>query len=243
MKIIKTKDYEMMSKKAAFIVASQIGLKKDSILGLATGGTPVGMYQELIRFYQEGMIDFENVTTFNLDEYYGLSGDDEQSYRYYMEENFFKDINLKPENIHIPDGMADDVSAECDRYNQLLEAEGGIDLQVLGIGRNGHIGFNEPDTEFKVGTHFVKLDDETIEANARFFDNPEDVPQTAISMGIKNIMQAKKVVLLANGLEKADAIKKTIEGSISPQVPASVLQLHPDVTFVLDEQAASKLDS
>ncbi|WP_408956479.1 glucosamine-6-phosphate deaminase [Natroniella sp. ANB-PHB2] len=243
MKIIKTKDYQEMSKKAAFIVASQITIKNNSILGLATGGTPLGMYQELIKLYKEEMVDFKEVVTFNLDEYYGLSGDSEQSYRYYMEENFFKYINIKPENIHIPDGMAADVSLECKRYNRLLEREGAVDLQVLGIGRNAHIGFNEPDDEFKADTHFVKLDDDTIEANARFFDKPEDVPQKAISMGIKNIMQAKKIVLLANGLEKADAIKKTIEGKISPEVPASVLQLHPDVTFVLDELAASKLDN
>lgn len=242
MKIIKVKNYEAMSKKSAIIVASQINLKNNCVLGLATGSTPLGMYKELIKFYEDSIVDFEDVISFNLDEYYGISKDNDQSYSYYMNKNFFKHINIKPENTHIPDGMAEDITKECRRYDELIESKGNIDLQVLGIGRNGHIGFNEPDIKFESCTHLVNLDKETIKANSRFFDNLEDVPTKAISMGIKNIMHAKKIVLVASGLDKADAIKKAVEGSISPNVPASILQLHPNTVFILDEEAASKLD-
>ncbi|MBS4536894.1 glucosamine-6-phosphate deaminase [Clostridium sp. D2Q-11] len=242
MKIIKVRDYEAMSKKAAVIVSSQINMKNDCVLGLATGDTPLGMYKELIKMYKEEIIDFKEVTTFNLDEYYGISGENEQSYKYYMDKNFFNHINIKPENTHIPNGMAEDIEEEARRYDSLIQGMGDIDLQILGIGRNGHIGFNEPDVKFEACTHLVDLDDETIEANSRFFDDIEDVPKKAISMGIKNIMHADKIILIASGIEKADVIKETIEGSISPNVPASVLQLHPNTIFILDEAAASKLN-
>jgi len=242
MKIIKVRDYEAMSKKAAVIVSSQINMKNDCVLGLATGDTPLGMYKELIKMYKEEIIDFKEVTTFNLDEYYGISGENEQSYKYYMDQNFFNHINIKPENTHIPNGMAEDIEEETRRYDSLIQGVGDIDLQILGIGRNGHIGFNEPDVKFEACTHLVDLDDETIEANSRFFEDIKDVPKKAISMGIKNIMHADKIILIASGIEKADVIKETIEGSISPNVPASVLQLHPNTIFILDEAAASKLN-
>lgn len=241
MKIIKVKDYEAMSKKAAVIVSSQINMKNDCVLGLATGDTPLGMYKELIRMHNEEIIDFKDVTTFNLDEYYGISGENDQSYKYYMDHNFFNHINIDPKKTYIPNGMAEDIIDECIRYDKLIQENGDIDLQVLGIGRNGHIGFNEPDVKFEACTHLVELDEETIEANSRFFDNIDEVPKKAISMGIKNIMHADKIILIASGLDKADAVKAAVEGSISPNVPASVLQLHPNTIFILDEEAASKL--
>lgn len=242
MKIIKVKDYEEMSKKAAFIVASQVSINDNSVLGLATGSTPLGTYKEIINMYNEDLIDFSNITTFNLDEYYGLSGEDNQSYRYYMNENLFNHINIDKENTFIPNGKAKDPQLESGRYDELVEQSGDIDLQILGIGSNAHIGFNEPCDIFASGTHLVDLNDETIKANSRFFDSIEEVPKKAISMGMKNIMRAKKIILLACGKDKADAIKNTIEGGITPLVPASILQLHPDVTFIIDEAASSKLN-
>lgn len=242
MKIIKVKNYDEMSKRAAFIVASQVSLKDNSVLGLATGSTPLGAYKEIINMYNENLIDFRNITTFNLDEYYGLSGEDDQSYRYFMNENLFNHINIDKENTFIPNGKAENTELESKKYDELVEENGNIDLQILGIGSNAHIGFNEPDDKFASGTHLVDLKEETIEANSRFFETKEEVPKKAISMGMKNIMKAKKVILLASGENKADAIKKTIEGDITPSVPASILQLHPDVTFILDEEAASKLN-
>ncbi|MBS4535268.1 glucosamine-6-phosphate deaminase [Clostridium sp. D2Q-14] len=241
MRIIKVKDYQGMSKKVAIIMASQINMKSDCVLGLATGDTPLGMYNELVYMYKEGLIDFKDVITFNLDEYYGIPKDNSQSYKYYMNKNFFNHINIDLENTHIPNGMTDDIEEECRRYDNLIKKMGNIDIQVLGIGRNGHIGFNEPDIQFESCTHLVELDEGTVKANSRFFDNIEDVPKKAISMGIKNIMHAKKIILMASGEEKADAVKKAVEGSISPEVPASVLQLHPDAYLILDEAAASKL--
>lgn len=241
MKIIVAKDYEEMSKKAADIVAAQVILKPDSILGLATGSTPVGMYRELVKRYQAGDIDFSNVVTFNLDEYCGLDAENPQSYHYFMMENLFNHINIPKQNIHIPSGSAADIQAECEQYEQKIKEAGGIDLQVLGIGRNGHIGFNEPAAYFEAKTHLVELDEDTIQANARFFNSMEEVPRRAISMGIRTIMQARKILLLANGEAKAEAIYKTVQGPIMPQVPASILQLHPDVVMILDQEAASKL--
>lgn len=241
MKIIMVKNYEEMSRKAANIVASQIILKSNSTIGLATGETPLGMYKEIIKLYQNGDVDFSEVTTFNLDEYYGLSKDNPQSYHYYMFNNFFNHININPSNVHIPNGMAEDIEKECSDYEKKIEEAGGIDLQVLGIGKNGHIGFNEPDIKFEAKTHLVNLDDETIKANSRFFSSIEEVPTKAISMGIKTIMHAKKIILLASGKEKAQAIYNTVKGSIVPEVPASILQLHPDVTLIVDEEAAAQL--
>ncbi len=241
MRIIVAKDYEEMSKKAANIVAAHIILKPDSVLGLATGSTPVGMYQELINLYQKGDIDFSNVTTFNLDEYYGLDEKDPQSYHYFMMDKLLNHINVARENIHIPSSLAPDMQKECDDYEKKIKDAGGIDLQVLGIGRNGHIGFNEPNVKFEAKTHMVELQNDTIHANARFFNSVEEVPTKAISMGIQTIMQAKKILLIANGEGKADAIYKTLQGDITPQVPASILQLHHNVVVILDEKAASKL--
>lgn len=238
MRIIIAKDYEEMSKRAANIVASQIILKPNSILGLATGSTPLSMYKELIKMYNEEVIDFSEATTFNLDEYVGLSKENPNSYNYYMNENLFKHINVKSENINIPNGMAVDIEKECKDYENRIKSMGGIDIQVLGIGNNGHIGFNEPDVKFEATTHLVELDEGTIKANSRFFDSIEEVPKMAISMGIKTIMHSKKVVLLASGESKAEVIKKAIYGSITPEVPASILQLHQDVTIILDEEAA-----
>lgn len=242
MRIICVENYDQMSKKAAQIVSSQIILKPNSVLGLATGSTPLGMYKQLIKSYKDGLIDFQKVTTFNLDEYYGLNRGNEQSYFYYMYENFFKHINIDIKQVNIPNGMAKDIEKECLEYEKKIRSCEGIDLQVLGIGRNGHIGFNEPDIKFEALTHMVKLDKQTIEDNSRFFDSIEDVPTKAISMGIKTIMHSQKVVLLASGKEKAKAIEGAIYGKIKPELPASVLQLHPDAIFVVDKEAASELD-
>lgn len=242
MRIYVVEEYQQLSKKAANLLASQIRLKSNSVLGLATGSTPEGMYRELVRLHQDDNLDFSEVITFNLDEYYGLEKNNEQSYYYFMIKNLFSLVNINLENVHIPNGKAIDIQAECKRYEKSIKKAGGIDLQVLGIGRNGHIGFNEPDVKFEAITHLVYLDEETIKDNSRFFASIEDVPKTAISMGIKTIMQSKKILLLACGKEKAKIIKETIEGKITPETPASVLQLHPDVIFILDKQAASLLE-
>lgn len=241
MRLIVVDDYNKMSEKAAIMVASQIILKPDSILGLATGDTPLGMYEELIKMYNNKEIDFSKAKSFNLDEYYGLGKDNTQSYNYYMRENLFKHINIKEENINIPDGTAKDIEAECKNYEKRIQEQGGIDLQVLGIGVNGHIGFNEPDITFEAETHLVNLDEKTIESNSRFFDSVEEVPTKAISMGIKTIMHSKRIILLACGESKAEAIFKTMKGKITPKTPASILQLHNDVTVIIDKKAASKL--
>jgi glucosamine-6-phosphate deaminase len=241
MKIIVVDNYNEMSKKAANIIASQIILNPNSVLGFATGDTPLGTYKDLISIYDEGDIDFRDIKTFNLDEYYPLSKENPQSYNYYMEENFFKYVNVKTENIHIPNGMCDSIKDECANYEDAIKQAGGIDLQLLGIGKNGHIGFNEPDLKFEATTHLVHLDEDTIKANSRFFDSIEEVPTRAISMGIKTIMGVKKIVLLASGTEKSEAIYNTLNGPITPEVPASVLQLHPDVTVIIDKDAGSRL--
>lgn len=230
-----------MSQTAGNIIASQVILKPNSVLGLATGSTPLGMYQHLIELYNNGVVDFHDIITFNLDEYHRISPNSPQSYYYYMMENFFNHINIQKSNVHIPDGQSDDIDRECINYEYKIESAGGIDLQILGIGPNGHIGFNESSDHFQAGTHLADLTKETIKANSRFFDSMDEVPKTAITMGIKSIMLAKKIVLLANGKNKADIISKTLKGHITPNVPASILQLHPDVTVILDKEAASKL--
>lgn len=235
--------YEALSQIAANILVSQVILKPDSILGLATGGTPVGMYAEIVRQARADAIDFSEITTYNLDEYYPIDKGNEQSYAYYMKQHLFSHINIDLANVHIPSGETDDIEAECRRYDQAIYDAGGIDLQVLGIGHNGHIGFNEPDVRFEQGTHRVTLDEETVKANARFFDSIDKVPHQAISMGIRTIMHSRKIILLANGIEKAEIIEEAIFGDITPKVPASVLQLHQSMTFILDEKAASKIKS
>lgn len=241
MRLIVTKDYEEMSKKAAAMVVSQVTLKPNSVLGLATGDTPLGMYKEIIGAYERKDVDLSQVTTYNLDEYYGLSKTSDQSYHYYMMNNLFNHINVEIDNINIPQGESFNIEKECRRYEDKIKVSGGIDLQILGIGGNGHIGFNEPDVNFEAETHLVNLDEDTIKANSRFFNSIDEVPTKAISMGIKTIMQSKKIVLLACGANKANAIEKTIKGKICPEVPASILQLHPDVTIILDEEAARLL--
>jgi len=241
MRIIVVDNYEEMSKRAALMIASQVMLKPDSVLGLATGDTPLGMYRELIKLYNKKEVDFNEVRTFNLDEYYGIDKGNPQSYYNYMNTNLFNTINIVSENINMPDGMAKDVDSSCANYENKIKKLGGIDMQVLGIGGNGHIGFNEPDVNFEAETHLVNLDEETIEANSRFFKSIKDVPVKAISMGIKTIMSSKKIILLANGLNKAKAIERAVNGKINPNIPASILQLHNDVTIIIDKKAASSL--
>ena len=241
MRIIVLDNYEEMNKKAAKMIASQVTLKPDSVLGLATGDTPLGMYTELIKLYDNKEVDFDEVRTFNLDEYYGLDRENSQSYYSYMINNLFNKINIHNENINMPDGMAEDVIESCSKYEKKIKELGGIDMQVLGIGGNGHIGFNEPNVNFEAETHLVKLDEQTIEANSRFFESVKDVPVEAISMGIRTIMNSKKIILLANGLNKAEAIERAVKGKINPNIPASILQLHNDVTIIIDKEAASKL--
>jgi len=241
MNIIICGDTKEFNEKSAQIVASQIRQKPNSVLGLATGSTPVGMYHQLVEMYKNNELDFEQVTTFNLDEYVGLDKDHPQSYHAFMYKNLFDHINIKKENVHLPDGKASNLESECTAYEEKIKNAGGIDLQVLGIGHNGHIGFNEPKTPFESTTHVVELDQRTIEANSRFFDSIEQVPRKALSMGIKTIMHAKKILFMASGADKAEIVAKALQGPVTPDVPASVLQLHPDVTVVLDIEAASKL--
>lgn len=238
MDVVRVKDYEELSMRAAGIVAAQISRKKNTVLGLPTGQTPLGMYQELLKRFRKGEIDFSQVITFNLDEYYGLSPKHPQSYNYYMWQTFFNNINIKKENVFIPDGVTKDVQKECRYYESLIEKKGGIDLQFLGIGDNGHIGFNEPATALNSKTHLVNLSQATIEANSRFFNDIEDVPRKALTMGMGTIMKAKQIILLASGMKKAPAIAKTINGKVNTEVPASLLQLHRDVTIIVDKDAA-----
>ncbi len=242
MKIIKARDYEDMSRKAANIISAQIIMKPDCVLGLATGSTPIGMYKKLIERYEKGDLDFGDVGTVNLDEYRGLPRENEQSYYYFMHENLFDYVNINPERTHLPNGTAEDPAAECARYDEVIRSMGGVDLQLLGIGHNGHIGFNEPSDTFAKGTHCVSLTDCTIEANKRFFASADDVPRQAYSMGIQTIMLAKKILIIASGEEKADAVQKSFFGPITPQMPGSILQMHPDVVLVADEAALSKCE-
>jgi glucosamine-6-phosphate deaminase len=241
MKIIRTRDYQDMSRKSANIISAQVILKPDSVLGLATGSSPIGTYEKLVEWCNKGDIDFSNAKTVNLDEYIGLSKDNPCSYYYFMYENLFKHININLKNTHIPDGTQMNTELECKRYDKQLAEVGQVDLQLLGIGNNGHIGFNEPSDIFRKSTFCVKLAQSTIDANARFFNSIEDIPRYAYTMGIGSIMSAKKILLVVHGEGKADILREAIEGPITPLVPASVLQLHNDVTIVADEEALSKL--
>lgn len=241
MKILVGKNYEEMSKRGADVLFSQVTLKADSVLGLATGSTPCGIYAQLVKRYENGELDFSLVKTVNLDEYVGLDPKNDQSYRYFMEKNLFSHVNLKSGNTFLPNGLAADPAAECARYDELVASLGGIDMQLLGIGLNGHIGFNEPCDEFVRPTNCVSLTQSTILANARFFTSIDDVPKKAITMGIGTIMLAKRILLAINGENKKEIAKAALFGPITPQVPASILQLHPDVTVVLDEAAAALL--
>ena len=241
MKIIQASNYTDLSRKAANIISAQVILNERSVLGLATGSTPIGTYQQLVDWYKKGDIDFSKITTFNLDEYVGLGKEDSQSYRHFMDDHFFSYINIAPTSLHIPNGKAADMEAECTRYETLISDAGGIDLQLLGLGHNGHIGFNEPADFFEKEVHLVNLTEQTIQANQRFFASIEEVPKQAYTMGIGTIFQAKKILLVVNGKEKAEALKKVVQGAICSQVPGSILQLHADVTVVADKEAASLL--
>lgn len=241
MQIYKTTDYHDMSRKAANIISAQIILKPNSVLGLATGSTVLGIYNQLVEWYHKGDLDFSRISTVNLDEYKGLAPDNHQSYRYYMDQNLFHQININKENTHLPNGQAGNVDEECARFNDIIEHLGGIDLQLLGLGRNGHIGFNEPSEVFEKGTHCVRLTGSTREANSRLFDRGETVPEYAYTMGIRTILLAKKIVLAVSGEDKAEILKEALYGPVSPAVPASILQLHPDLIVVADAAAANSI--
>ena len=240
MRIIKAKDYAEMSRKAANIIAAQVVAKPNCVLGLATGGTPVGTYKSLIEdWYKVGDLSFAEVTTVNLDEYRGLPRTNDQSYWYFMHENLFNHVDVRPDAVHVPNGENPDAEAACSEYDAIIKAVGGVDLQLLGIGHDGHIGFNEPSDAFDLGTHCVDLTEETIEANKRFFASKDEVPRQAYTMGTGTIMNARKVLLIASGKDKAEIIKKSFFGPVTPEVPASILQMHPDFTLVADEAALS----
>ena len=239
MVIYAVKNYDEMSRKAANMISAQLILKPESVLGLATGSTPVGAYKQLVEWYEKGDLDFSRASSVNLDEYKGLSGEHDQSYRYFMNSNLFDHVNIDRNRTNVPDGLAEDVEAECRRYNQLIRDLGGIDLQLLGIGGNGHIGFNEPCEVFEKGTHVVKLTEETKESNSRFFASIEEVPTQALTMGVGNIMSARKILRLASGEAKAQALYDSCCGPVIPAVPASVLQLHQDTVIIADEAALS----
>ena len=239
MRLICAKNYQDMSRKAANIISAQVILCPESVLGLATGSTPIGIYRQLIAWYEKGDVDFSRTVSINLDEYCGLTARDPQSYSFFMHQNFFDHINIDPARIFLPDGMQTDSALECARYDGVIAAHGGIDLQLLGIGRNAHIGFNEPDDHFSKGTHQVTLTESTIQANTRFFRSESEVPRQAYSVGMQAIMQARKILLVASGEDKAEALQKSFFGPVTPQVPASILQLHQDVTVIADAAALS----
>ena len=242
MEVIVKENYEEMSKLAAQLIAEVIRKKPRAVLGLATGSTPIGTYKELIRMHKEEGLDFSQIVTFNLDEYVGLPPDHPQSYRYFMNEQLFNHINIRMENTHVPNGMAKDLKAECEKYEQMIKEAGGIDIQLLGIGANGHIAFNEPGSSLGSRTRIKTLTEKTRQDNARFFDNDiNKVPKYAITMGIGTILEARKLILLASGENKADAVAKAVEGPITAQCPASVIQLHRNVIVIVDKAAANKL--
>ncbi|HUS91719.1 MAG TPA: glucosamine-6-phosphate deaminase [Phycisphaerae bacterium] len=241
MEVVICPDYDAISKAAADVVAEIVRGKPNAVLGLATGSTPLGLYQELIRMHRDEGLDFSGVTTFNLDEYVGLTGEHDQSYRYFMNENLFRHVNVPMDRTHVPSGVADDFPAHCRQYEQQIRDAGGVDVQVLGIGSDGHIAFNEPGTSLASRTHITTLAEVTIEDNARFFEKKEDVPIHAITMGVGTILEARKLLMVANKASKADAVAAAVEGPISSMCTASSLQLHPDAVVFLDEAAAGKL--
>ena len=239
MKIIRARDYQHLSRQAANILSAQVILKPDSVLGLATGSSPIGTYQQLIAWEHKGDVDFRQVSTVNLDEYVGLPAGHPQSYAHFMRENFFDHIQIDLRNTHIPNGMAEDGDAECRHYDATIRQLGGIDLQLLGLGPNGHIGFNEPEDTFPKATHCVDLTESTIQANSRLFDRVEDVPRQAYTMGIGTIMAARSVLVVVEGSHKAEIVKKAFFGPVTPEVPASILQFHPDATVIVDPAAGA----
>lgn len=241
MKICRAKDYNDMSRKAANLISAQIIMKPNCVLGLATGSTPVGTYRQLVEWYEKGDLDFSEVMTVNLDEYKGLTRENPQSYYYFMNENLFGKVNINKTRTFLPDGTEPDSKTACENYNEILRAVGDVDLQLLGLGHNGHIGFNEPGEAFELETHVVDLQESTIAANARFFEKKEDVPSRAITMGIKSIMQARQILVVVSGEDKAAIVKTAFTGPVTPLVPASILQMHPNVVLVGDRAALSKL--
>ncbi len=242
MRVIIEADYDRMSFKAAEVVKGQVTKKPGCVLGLATGSTPIGLYKELIRMSREEGLDFSRVTTFNLDEYYGLGPEHDQSYRYFMEKNLFAELKTRPKKTHVPDGLAKDPETYCEQYEQMIKDAGGIDLQVLGIGRDGHIAFNEPSSSLGSRTRLKTLTEETIQDNARFFASLDEVPRFALTMGVATIFEARRCILMASGVKKAKVVHEAIEGPISSQVTASALQLHRDTIVVLDQEAGCELD-
>ena len=239
MRVYQVKDYDAMSRKAANVISAQVIMKPDCVLGLATGSSPIGTYKQLIQWYSQGDLDFSEVKSVNLDEYKGLPRDNDQSYYYFMNHTLFKHININLDNTNVPNGMEPDSEKECLRYENVIAGLGGVDLQLLGLGRNGHIGFNEPDDTFGTITHCVNLTESTIDK--RFFASADDVPKQAYTMGIGTIMKAKKILLIVSGEDKADALAKAVHGPVTPSLPASILQLHSDVVVVADEAACSKM--
>lgn len=241
MQIFVTKDYQEMSEAAADMIVDLVEEKPGCVLGLATGSTPEGLYAEIAKHHEAEDIDFSRVATFNLDEYRGLPADHEQSYHYFMQKHLFSKINVRPENTHVPNGANPDAQAACDAYEASILLAGGVDLQLLGLGHNGHIGFNEPCDEFPVRTHVVELTESTINANSRLFESIDQVPREAYTMGIGTIMKARAILVVASGVDKAQIVRDAFFGPVTPQVPASVLQLHPNVTVVVDAEAGSLL--
>lgn len=236
MKFTEVETSSALSRSAANIISAQVIMKPDCVLGLATGSSPIGTYRQLIKWYEKGDIDFSEVKSVNLDEYVGLAPDHPQSYRYFMNNNFFDHINIKKENTFVPNGIAVDLNAECSLYDERIKQCGGIDLQLLGIGLDGHIGFNEPDAYFTKNTHIADLHESTIKANARFFENEAQVPRQALTVGMVSIMQAKRILLIASGEEKREILDKAFSGPITPEIPASILQLHPDITVIYSKE-------
>ena len=236
MEFISVDTYNELSRRAANIIAAEMILNKKAVLGLATGSTPIGVYNRLIELNRAGDIDFSKISTVNLDEYCGISPENPNSYSFFMNENLFSKVNISPKNTHIPKGNAQNSEAECERYNALIENLGGIDVQLLGIGKNGHIGFNEPNTSFRKGTHVIELKEETRIANSRFFSSLEEVPKSAITVGIHTIMNAKRIVLIANGKEKKEILDKALSGGVTPEIPASILALHPNLTVIYSKE-------
>lgn len=239
MELIIAANYDEMSRLAADRIAQCLQEKPDCVLGLATGSTPIGLYAQLVDDFKQGKISFANATTFNLDEYRGLDPQHNQSYRYFMQDNLFDHVDVEIEKTHVPDGANPDAQAACDEYEQGIQQAGGIDLQLLGLGHNGHIGFNEPDDSFPVTTHVVDLTESTINANSRLFDSIDEVPRQAYTMGVGTIMKARSILVVASGSDKAQIVHDAFFGPVTPQVPASILQLHPDVTVIVDAEAGA----
>ena len=240
MRVIVCKNYDEMSKEGAKLFASQMILKPNSILGLATGSTPIGLYQNLIEMNKAGEIDFSQITSFNLDEYYPLSPDNDQSYRYFMNKNLFDHVNIDKKKTFVPNGISENPEEEGEKYDTMMEEAGGVDIQLLGIGQNGHIGFNEPDENLITGTHLTNLTENTIQANSRFFRSVDEVPTKAITMGMASIMKAKKIVLLASGASKRAVVQELLNDHITTSVPATLLKVHPDVVLICDKEAYGK---